>query len=167
MTRSRERWELEDPELVLQSIDDVCSLVSGRVVVAALELETQEVVGASVVPDPAEPQPCWDPYDASARLRGVAVDLVPERTGTPRGRSPITHLLVTVVCREGRVIDTIAEHRWFQAWRYSNHLTSAIDGDVYVVTPHGWTGVMDQRGGHLPRLRPRLALAVDRSTRVL
>ena len=46
---------------MLQSIDDVCSLVSGRVVVAALELETQEVVGASMVPDPAEPQPLLGP----------------------------------------------------------------------------------------------------------
>jgi hypothetical protein len=47
------------------------------------------------------------------------------------------HLLITVVCRQGRVIDTITEHRWLHAWRYSNHLTRAVDGDVYVVTPYG------------------------------
>ena len=163
MTRPRQRWELEDPELVLRSIDDMCPLVSGSVVVAALTLATQELTAAAYVPDPAEPQPFWDPHDASSRLREVALQLVPESTGAGArpGRSPVTHLLVTVVCREGRVIDTIAEHRWFGAWRYSNHLTSAVDGDVYVVTPHGWTGVMDHRAGHEPRLRPRLTVAPD------
>ena len=116
---------------------------------AALTLDTQELSAAACVPDPAEPQPFWDPHDASSRLRDVALELVPESTGAGArpGRSPVTHLLVTVVCREGRVIDTIAEHRWFGAWRYSNHLTSAVDGDVYVVTPHGWTGVMDHARG--------------------
>ena len=126
---------------------------------ASLHLDSQEVVDAAVVPDPSEPQACWDSYEASRRLCEVAERLVPPRTGTPTGRSPITHLLVTVVCREGRVIDTINEHRWFRAWRYSNHLTNAIDGDIYVVTPNGWTGVMDRRAGLVPRLRPHLALA--------
>jgi hypothetical protein len=161
MTRPRQRWELEDPELVLRSIDDVCPLVSGSVVVAALTLDTQELTAAAYVPDPAEPQPFWDPHDASSRLSEVARHLVAESTGTQRARSPVTHLLVTVVCRDGRVIDTIAEHRWFGAWRYSHHLTSAVDGDVYVVTPHGWTGVMDHRAGHEPRLRPQLTVAPD------
>ena len=163
MTRPRQRWELEDPELVLRSIDDVCPLVSGSVVVAALTLDSQELTATAYVPDPAESQPFWDRYDASSRLGEVALQLVPESTGAGArpGRSPVTHLLVTVVCREGRVIDTIAEHRWFGAWRYSDHLTSAVDGDVYVVTPHGWTGVMDQRAGHQPRLRPRLTVAPD------
>ncbi|KRB47091.1 hypothetical protein [Terrabacter sp. Root181] len=163
MTRPRQRWELEDPELVLRSIDDVCPLVSGSVVMAALTLDSQELTAAAYVPDPAESQPFWDPHDASSRLSEVALQLVPESTGAGArpGRSPVTHLLVTVVCREGRVIDTIAEHRWFGAWRYSDHLTSAVDGDVYVVTPHGWTGVMDHRAGHQPRLRPRLTVAPD------
>ena len=159
MSRTRGRWELESPQVVLHAIDDLCRFVAGRVVVASLTLDTQEVVAAAVVPEPAEPQACWDPHEASMRLHDVAIELVPERTATRSGWAPMTHLLVTVVCREGRVIDTMTEHRWFRAWRYSNHLTRAIDGDIYVVTPHGWTGVMDRRAGHEPRLRPRLALA--------
>ena len=111
-----------------------------------------------VVPESAEPQPSWDPFEASERLCDVAVGLMSDHASTTTGLSPATHLLVTVVCREGRVVDTMAEHRWLSAWRYSNHLTSAIQGDVYVVTPHGWTGVMDHRAGGHPRLRPRLAL---------
>lgn len=159
MTRSLERWELEDPDRVLRAVDALCPLRAGQVVVASVHLESQEVVDAAALPDASEPQPCWDPYEASRRLCEVAERLVPPRTGTPTGWSPITHVLVTVVCREGRVIDTITEHRWFRPWRSSNHFTTATEGDIYVVTPHGWTGVMDKRAGLVPRLRPRLALA--------
>lgn len=159
MSRHRERWELEDPESVLRAVDQLCPFVTGRVVVALIDIDTHKLVHAVVVPEPVEPRPCWDPHDASARLHEVAVGLMSEHESMTAGRGPRTHLLVTVVCREGRVIDTMAEHRWFRAWRYSNHLTSALEGDIYVVTPHGWTGVMDQRAGHLPRLRPHLALA--------
>ncbi len=159
MTRSRERWELEDPGRVLRAIDSCCPLRVGQVVVASLQMESQELIAAVVVPDPPESQRGWDRLDASHRLAKVAEQLVPPSRRTATGWSPATHLLLTVVCREGRVIDTITEHRWLNAWRFSDPLQSAVPGDVYVVTPHGWTGVMDTRAGRLPALRPRLALA--------
>ena len=60
---------------------------------------------------------------------------------------PPTHVLVTVVCRSGRVVPGPEELFWLRAWRYSNHLANAFDGDVYLVTEHGWTGCMDRRAG--------------------
>lgn len=45
------------------------------------------------------------------------------------------------------------EFDWLRAWRYSNHMLGALHGDVYVVTPHGWTGTIDQRAGVDPCLR--------------
>ena len=64
----------------------------------------------------------------------------------------ITHVLVTVVCRQGRVTGTEHEGAWLMAWRCSNHLRGAFQGDVYVVTPHGWGGYLDHRAGYEPCL---------------
>ncbi len=78
----------------------------------------------------------------------------------------MTHVLVTVVCRNGRVIFTRREEFWFRAWRYANHFRGAFDGDIYVVTPHGWGGMIDRRGGYEPALghpgRERLSLVASR-----
>lgn len=64
----------------------------------------------------------------------------------------ISHTLVTVVCRDGYVIAGRREFDWLRAWLYSNHFRGTFDGDVYVVTPHGWAGSMDHRAGHEPCL---------------
>ena len=159
MTRRRLPSQIDNPQTVLRRIDKLSPLVAGRVVIACVKLDTQEVEAVECVMEPVEPQECWDQYEMSQRLCTIAESLAPERTLTLKGWSTITHVLVTVVCREGRVIPTNAEYRWLSAWRYSNHLTSAFNGDVYVVTPHGWTGAIDWRAGRDPQLRPRLVLA--------
>ncbi len=47
------------------------------------------------------------------------------------GRSrTVEHVFITVVCRAGRVLPGRTELFWSLAWRYSNHLTDAFDGDV-------------------------------------
>ena len=48
------------------------------------------------------------------------------------------------------------------AWRRSNHLRGAFNGDVYAVTPHGWGGYLDHRAGY--RALPRRRLTVCAST---
>jgi hypothetical protein len=53
------------------------------------------------------------------------------------------------------VIPTERDYFWLAAWRYSNHLSNGFDGDVYLVTEHGWTGCIDTQAGFEPRLRPR------------
>jgi hypothetical protein len=66
-----------------------------------------------------------------------------------------------VVCRRGRVVPTARDYFWLAAWLYSNHMSSAFHGDVYLVTEHGWTGCMDRRAGFEPSRRAdfaRLAL---------
>ena len=40
-------------------------------------------------------------------------------------------VLVTIACREGRVVLTDHEHTWLRAWRYANHFRAAFDGDVF------------------------------------
>ena len=64
---------------------------------------------------------------------------------------------MTLVRRSGRVVPGRDEFFWLMAWRYSNHGSSAYDGDAYLVTEHGWTGCIDERAGFSPALgrKPR------------
>jgi hypothetical protein len=126
------------------------------VIVALVEIDTQRLVEARKVAPSGAVWPPTTPDGLSSVLCGLAESMVPPPTFEGRRWSPITHVLVTLVCRDGRVIDTVREHVWMHAWRRSNQLTSAIAGDVYAVTPHGWTGVMDERAGFTPRTRPAL-----------
>lgn len=61
-------------------------------------------------------------------------------------------MFVTVVCRRGRVIPSAQDYFWLTAWRYNNHCSNAFDGDIYLLTEHGWTGCVDRRAGFAPHL---------------
>ncbi|MGL5930343.1 MAG: hypothetical protein ACRCY8_15540 [Dermatophilaceae bacterium] len=92
-------------------------------------------------------------FDASDLLRSHAEEMVGPRPWRDGGWEPPRSVLVTVVCRTGRVVPGPEETFWMLAWHYSNHVRSAFDGDVYVVTEHGWTGCHDKRAGFTPALR--------------
>lgn len=47
---------------------------------------------------------------------------------------------------------TPTESQYFFGWRYSNHLTAAFHGDVFVVTPTGWANLLGDWGGTSPAL---------------
>ena len=94
-------------------------------------------------------------HEASDLLRMHAEAMVGERPWVDGGWMPLHHVFVTVVCRSGRVVPGPEELFWLLAWRYSNHLAAAYDGDVYLVTDHGWTGCADKRAGFTPALLPR------------
>lgn len=142
-------WHVTDPEQMLRAVHEICPLRMGVVIVAALDIENQQVTDARVAtPDP---QPEEDPY-GSDLVRALAEQMVSERWATTSEGHGMTHVLVTIVCREGRVVSTRHEQTWLRAWRYANHFRAAFDGDVYMVTPHGWGGVIDQRAGFEPRV---------------
>ena len=145
---SDDPWDLENAEQTLRDIAAICPFVMGHVIVAAVELATQQVTGARVAVVGEPP----DGRDASELVRGLAEQLVPERWASGRDGHGITHVLVTVVCRQGRVIGTECESAWLMAWRRSNPLRGAFNGDVYVVTPHGWGDYLDHRAGYEPCL---------------
>lgn len=85
-------------------------------------------------------------------LRQVARELAPQRSWAGSGWSPVTGELVTVVCREGAPVVGPVEAQFYYGWRNSNHLTAALDGDVYVVTPRGWAGLFGAWAGPVPAL---------------
>lgn len=139
---------MTDPEGMLRAIHEICPLRMGVAIVAAIELDTQQVSDARVA---SGAQSEKDPY-GSDRVRALAEQMVPERWATTSEGHGMTHVLVTIVCREGRVVFTQHEHTWLRAWRYSNHFRGAFDGDVFIVTPHGWGGAIDPRAGFEPRV---------------
>jgi hypothetical protein len=142
-------WHLKDPERTLRDVAAICPFHPDHVIVAAVEVQTQAVTGAQVVATTGDPP---DHPEASDLVRGVAEALVPERWAeSPEGHG-FTHVLITVVCRSGRVVFTARESAWLAAWRYANQSQGAFDGDVYIVTPHGWGGSLDHRAGYEPRL---------------
>lgn len=133
---------------MLRDIASQCPFVTDHVIVAAVELSTQQVTGARTALVGELPERLRD----SDVAREVAAELVPGRWADgPEGHG-MTHVLVTVVCRSGRPVFTAREDSWFRAWRYANHFRGAFDGDIYVATPHGWAGCMDHRAGYEPRL---------------
>ncbi|WP_076263838.1 hypothetical protein [Intrasporangium flavum] len=142
-------WNLKDPEQTLRDVAAICPFHLDDVIVAAVDLRTQAVTGAQVVTTTGHPP---DHPGDSELVREVAEALVPERwAASPEGHG-ITHVLITVLCRNGRVTFTAREAAWLSAWRYANHFRAAFDGDVYIVTPHGWGGSLDHRAGYEPRL---------------
>lgn len=160
---TRGPWELTDPAETLRQINAICPFRAGQAIVAAVQLSDQAVTGARVAIQ--ERLSADDDLDREFDLhrelaREIAQELVPDRWSVIKDRAGMSHVLVTVVCREGRVIPTLHEHEWMRAWHYANQFQGAYDGDVYVVTPHGWTGVLDRRAGYQPCLsdRPQLRL---------
>lgn len=86
----------------------------------------------------------------SPTLARIAHIFVPSRPdGVARCDVPTTHTLITVVCREGERAPTAAEEQYVTAWRTCEDTTSALHGDVFVLTPHGWACLQGGAGDDL------------------
>ncbi|WP_154402189.1 hypothetical protein [Ornithinimicrobium cavernae] len=153
-------WELRNTSLTLSEIVRRGRARAGTTLIACVDNESQDVLELGRIVTPA---PCRGDDDEaehraihalSGELRRIATSIGPERPRTLDGRagSPIAGTFVTVVCREGRVVSTDVEWQFLSAWRYSNHFMAAFDGDVYVVTPHGWTSTLTGESGYEPAL---------------
>lgn len=158
MTRCSEPWRLDDPQQILTEILDRAGRKPGLTHIAYVSGDPQRLRGVRTL---ATPTPYRGSDECAAdealsalsdQVREVAIDLVPERTYDSDRWSAMEGCLVTVVCREGRVVSTADESQFITAWRYSNHFTVAFAGDVFAVTPHGWTGALREACGLLPSL---------------
>jgi hypothetical protein len=157
-------WILDDPVATLTEIVRQGRGRIGSTVVAHVDRETRALMGVRRLRTP-EPQftsesEHWGQVlspsrDLSDRLAGIAHEMVSPRSRTDAGWSPIVADLFTVVCRDGYVVDTAVEWQFVYAWRYSTITSACSDGDVYVVTPDGWTGIMDRRSGLTPTVSVR------------
>ncbi len=156
----------EDRARVLTEILRGRLAVSGVTLIALIDRSTHDVLAVRSLPTPEPVLDADGDFDGefrcrlSADLREVACDLAPRRRWTGAQWSAITSELVTVVCRGGTPEITATEAQFFWGWRFSNHLTEALDGDVYVVTPHGWANLSPEFSGASPAL-PADADALD------
>lgn len=87
--------------------------------------------------------------ELSEKLREVGIASAPPWT---RDGPYVTGELITVVCREGEPTISPTEMQYWWGWRYSNHCTTALHGDIYVVTPQGWAALVGDWSGSEPRL---------------
>jgi hypothetical protein len=148
----------EDRERVLAEILSQGPAVPGTTLIAHVDRATLAVLAVRrlATPDPILHADSTFDDEAISWLSGalctLAQDVVSRRTRTGNRWSPMTGELVTVVCRDGEAEITPAEAQYFWGWRYSNHNTAALDGDVYVVTPQGWASVGGQWCGARPAL---------------
>ncbi|WP_392542460.1 hypothetical protein [Oryzobacter telluris] len=144
-------WDVRDPAAMITESLRRARARPGDVLVAILdrgdspEQSTHDVVRVNRGSLPQR-------HEASEVLREHAVRLAGHREWIESRWEPPRWLLATIICREGRVIPGPYELFWLMAWRYSNHHTRAFDGDVYLVTQHGWTGYLDRRSGFEPGL---------------
>lgn len=147
----------EDRASVLTEIVGSGLARCGSTLIAHVERSTHEVLAVRSISTP-EPvgdgvaEPVGGLYPLSRRLCAVATDMVPRRQWAGDRWGPITGELLTVVCRDGEAAISAKEEQFFWGWRYSNHLTAAFHGDVYVVTPSGWAGLMGGWSGPTPAL---------------
>jgi len=70
----------------------------------------------------------------------------------PPWRRDLRTIVVTIIGRSGFNVWTSIESTWAMGWRYSNHLTGAFDGEIVVVTEHGWAALFTEVGGGQPAL---------------
>lgn len=139
-------YEFRDPARLVEEVAERVPLSPGAVyvVLVAHPSTAQRVVEVRRLESPAMIDDYWD---ARAELCELMRQLpIPEHPPPPR------HAALTVVVRPGLCVFGPNEGRWMSAWRYSNHLTNAFDGDLILVTEHGWTDLMTEFAGHSPAM---------------
>ena len=164
MTTSIELFTTDqDRTRVLTEILRLGGAVPGTTLVGYVDRSTLEVRAVRSISTPdavLDDDSCFTDETIRAlndTLCEVAEECVPARAWTPDRRNGITGHLLTVVCREGDAEVTPTESQFYWGWRFSNHLTSAFDGEVYAVTPQGWASLYGRLSGPVPALTTGLA----------
>jgi hypothetical protein len=147
-------YDLRDPDRLIEQIAARHRLEEGTALLA-------------VVADPSTTQNLThvEPLPVDARIahyedvRKLLRETM-QRMPLPGFAGPDTrHLVVTVLVRPGLTVMGRHESQWLLGWRYSNHLKGAFDGELFLVTEHGWLHFQTDWGDHEPRMQPRRALS--------
>lgn len=148
----------EDRARVLTEILRHGPAVAGTTLIALVDRTTQAVLAVRSMPAPVpilDDESYFDEdqiLQLSRALCALADETAPVRTWNGNRWGEITGEFITVVCREGPARMSPIEALLFYGWRYSNHNTAALHGDVYAVTPHGWANLSPEYSGALPAL---------------
>lgn len=147
---TRHSWDLADPARLVEEIAEAVPLLVDTAHVALVEdpARSQVLLKVETLPTPAR-------INHHDDVRHLLVQAVRDRLSVPPlvARGSIRHVLVTVVVRDGLTVMTRNEAQWLKAWRYSNHMTSAYDSHLILVTEHGWYDWVSRSGAAEPRVR--------------
>ena len=140
-----EPWDIKDPDQLIQSVAEQVPLTedTAYVVLVRRPSTSQEIVEIRRLDLPALLD---DDDDIRDELCEVARSF-----GIPHTRECL-HAIITVVVRPGRCVIGPNEVVWLKGWRYSNHFVRTFDGDLILVTEHGWTDFSTRFAGHEPRM---------------
>lgn len=142
------RYELRDPQALLDEIAASVELTEGRVFLVLVH----QPAAAQRLTALEELSPL--PADIDEHHRGRS-DLLYDRVwglGIPPRSDSSASILVTVVVRRGTNGWGPEEKQWAHGWRYSNHNSEAFDRDIIVVTEHGWCSLWSHAGGSEPSM---------------
>jgi hypothetical protein len=140
-----EPWDIKDPDLLIRAVAELVPLAedTAYVVLVRRPSTQQEIVEIRKLDLPALLD---DDDDISDELRDAVRSF-----GVPDTRECL-HAVVTVLVRPGLCVMGPNEAVWLKGWRYANHFVRAFDGDLILVTEHGWTDFMTRFAGHAPRM---------------
>ena len=171
MTTSIEPFNTdEDRTRVLTEILQQGGATRGTTLVGYVDRATLEVLAVRSLATPdavLDDESCFSHEavcELSDALCAIAEACAPVRTFIGNRWSAMTGDLITVVCRDGEAAITPTETQFHWGWRYSNHLTSAFDSEVYAVTPQGWASLYGQATGSVPALPAVPGVAASNST---
>lgn len=165
MPNALQPWNLHSPGEVMNHVATATKLRDGDIVVATVTADdggARDVIDVTTIHSGDQPTERHAQELIRAHANHVAGPCFwdDSRRSGDGGWSRPTYVLVTVVCRTGVVMPSPAEFFWLMAWRYSNHLANAFDGDIYAMTEHGWTGYLDQRAGMTPTIERHRAMSI-------
>jgi hypothetical protein len=138
-------WDIRDPGQLITEIAAQIDLVEDSAWLALVHRPstTQKLLEVR----PADlPALLDDDEDISDQLREAAEAFA---LGWRRHRE---HAIVTVVVRPGRCVLGPNELVWARGWRYANHFAAVFDGDLILVTEHGWFDWMSHEAGFTPAM---------------
>jgi hypothetical protein len=143
-------FDLRDPDRLIEEIAARHDLTEGTALLAVVADPSTQQRLTHVEPLPVDP--CITHYEDVRNLLYETMQTLP----LPDFAGPGTrHLVVTVLVRPGLTVLGRHESQWLLGWRYSNHLKGAFDGDLMLVTEHGWVHFPTSWGDDEPRMQRR------------
>lgn len=160
MSTPRHDEDFRDPAATLTDIIRLARPRAGDVVVAVVRrgpggfghAEDAMTIHRAPTDQPRLPEPRLDDDVAASLVCEAAHRLLAGREDVLDDGDDLRYVLVTVVFRPGSPSPGRAELFWRHAWALADVDVVARLGDVYTVTDHGWTRLLDRRTGQRPAL---------------
>ena len=139
--------QLRNVQEFMDAVTTTLPITAGSVTLVVVDHPStrQRILAVRRLETPAAAHEHYEQHELSALIREEMRTLP-----IPPWSRDIHTVVVTIIGRAGFNVWTETETTWAMAWRYSNHLTGAIEGDIIVVTEHGWANLFLHQGAAEP-----------------